>query len=124
MESLAAIGASSPAKCATAKDGESVNVGDLELHPGYTVRGTVTLNDGGAIPAGMRVSLGASGAFDAQTVQIGADGIFEFRNVPRGRYDVFPSVRGYELPGNNGTITTEVAGDVPDLRMALDRRRR
>jgi hypothetical protein len=124
MESLAAIGASSPVKCATAKDGEAVNVGDLELHPGYTVRGMVTLNDGAAIPAGMRVSLGASDGFDTQTVPIGADGSFEFRNVPLGKYGIFPSVRGYDLPGGKYTVEAEVAGDISDFRMALDRKSR
>jgi hypothetical protein len=124
MESLAAIGASLPVKCATAKDGEAINVGDLELHPGYTVRGTVTLNDGAAIPAGMRVSLGASDGFDTQTVSIAADGSFEFSNVPRGKYGIFPSVRGYDLPGGKYTMEAEVAGDIAGFRMALDRKNR
>jgi len=30
-------------KCATVRDGEEVDVGDIEIHPGHRLRGKVTL---------------------------------------------------------------------------------
>jgi hypothetical protein len=120
MESIAALGATDPVECATARDGQEVNVGDIQIHPGYRLRGKVTLSDGAAIADGMRVTISADRARDSQTVVIGRDGHFEFINLPGGKYEIFTSVRGYEMQGNQRTIEATVDGNRDDFVITLD----
>jgi hypothetical protein len=120
MESLDKTGASPLIECATNKDGETINVGDLDVRPGHSVRGTVALSDGAAMPRGMRITISSTKAFDSQTAVLASDGAFEFRNVPAGDYTVFPSVRGYQLPNEKMTVDAKVEGDVSDFKLVLD----
>jgi hypothetical protein len=126
MESIAALGATQPVAFSTKGDNEEVNVGDIEIQPGHHVGGRVTLSDGAAMPDGMRITISASygGAWDNQTVTIGRDGRFEFVSVPAGKYEIFPSVRGYSLQENKTTIDATVDRDRDDLVLMLDRNAR
>jgi hypothetical protein len=121
MESIASLGATRPVEFSTKGDNQEVNVGDIEIQPGHRLAGKVTLSDGAAIADGMRVTIGAVGAWDSQTVTIGRDGHFEFAGLPAGKYEIFPSVRGYHLQGDKGTIDTTVDRDRDDLVLMLDR---
>jgi hypothetical protein len=122
MESIAALGATQPVEFSTKQDNEEVNVGDIEIQPGHRVGGRVTLSGGAAMRDGMRITISASygGVWDNQTVTIGRDGRFEFAGVPAGKYEIFPSVRGYRLPENKNTIDTTVDRDRDDLAIVLD----
>ena len=120
MDSIATLGATDPVPVATARDGEAVDVGDIEIHPGYRVRGKITLSDGTAISEGMRVTLSAQRGFDSQTVLIGRDGRFEFISIPKGKYEISPTVRGYQLPEKAFTVPASVDRDVDDFAMVLD----
>src|SRR5579862_1626605 len=95
MESVAKWGATGNVQCATTRNDEVVELGDLELKPGYRLRGKVVLSDGTAIPNGMRVTISASEAFDSQTVPLPPTGQFEFAGLAAGTYSVFASVKGY-----------------------------
>jgi protocatechuate 3,4-dioxygenase beta subunit len=120
MEALAARGAVAPVKIATKADGEVVDVGDLQVAPGFRVKGTVVLSDGNPLPEGMQVFMTPacmscnevkplkfpSGMtvfdesfqlMDIQTVTLGPDGRFEFRGLAGGPYHVHASVKGYGL---------------------------
>jgi uncharacterized GH25 family protein len=121
MESIAGLGATDPVECATARDGQEVNVGDIQIHPGYRLRGNVTLSDGAAIADGMRVTISADRARDSQTVSIGRDGHFEFVGLPAGKHEIFTSVRGYQMQGNQRTIEIAIDRDKDDFAIALDR---
>ena len=120
MDSIAALGATVPVRLSTNRDEEEVNVGDIQIQPGYQLSGKVTLRDGAAIPNGMRITIGAKEGFDTQTVFLGPEGRFEFFNVPRGTYEVFPSVRGYSLPEGKFSIDTTVDRNRDDLALTLD----
>jgi hypothetical protein len=120
MESIAAVGATDRVECATARDGEEVDVGDIQIHPGHRLRGRVTLSDGAAMADGMRVTISAYRAWDSQTVIIGRDGHFEFVGLPTGKYEIVPSVRGYRLQENRGTIETTIDRDIDNFAIALD----
>jgi hypothetical protein len=120
MESIAVLGATDPVAFATARDGEEVNVSDIEIHPGHRVRGKVTLSDGAAIADGMRVTLAAQRGFDSQMVLLGRDGRCEFVSIPAGKYEIFPCVRGYQLPGQALTVETSVEGGVDNFALVLD----
>jgi hypothetical protein len=121
MESIAAMGATQPVGFSTKGDNEEVNVGDIEIQPGHRLAGKVTLSDGAAIAEGMRMTIGSDSAWDQQTVTIGRDGRFEFIGLPVGKFEMFPSVRGYNLQGGKNTIDTTVDRDKDDLVIALDR---
>jgi hypothetical protein len=121
MESIAAIGATNPVESSTARNGELLNVGDLQIIPGHQVRGKITLSDGTQIPDGMRVTISADRVWDTQTVVIAADGTFEFRSLPAGKYNIFPSVRGYELKERQHAIELTVDEDLASLEIVLDR---
>ena len=120
MDSIAALGATVPVKLSTKRENQEVNVGDIEIQPGYKLSGRVTLSDGTAIPNGMRITVGAKEGFDTQTVLLGPEGRFEFFNVPRGTYEVFPSVRGYSLPEGKFTIDTTMDRNRDDIALTLD----
>jgi uncharacterized GH25 family protein len=121
MESIGGLGATDHMKCATVRDGEEVDVGDIEIHPGHRLRGKVTLSDGAVIADGMRVTVTSEGGTgDSQTVLIGRDGHFEFVSLPTGDYQIFASVRGYESGANQDASTT-VDRDVDGFIIKLDR---
>jgi len=121
MESIAALGAADPVACATARDSQDVNVGDIQIHPGHRLRGRITLSDGAAMAEGMRVTISSDRAFDSQTVVIGSDGRFEFAGLHTGKYEVFTSVRGYRLPENKRVIETTIDWDVDNFAIALEK---
>ncbi len=120
MESIAALGATDPVECATARDSQEVNVGDIQIHPGHRLRGRVTLTDGAAMADGMRVTISADRAWDSQTVIIGSDGHFEFVGLPTGKYEIFTSVWGYQLHENRDTIDTTIDRDIDNFAITLD----
>jgi hypothetical protein len=118
MESIATLGATLPVECATKHDLEEVNVGDIQIQPGYHVRGKVTLSDGASIADGMRITINATKGFDSQTVTIGRDdGSFEFTSLAPGDYKIFTSVRGYDIAGD--TLAKTVTRDIDDLAIVL-----
>jgi hypothetical protein len=97
MESIAALGATDPVACATNRDNEEINVADIQIEPGHRLRGRVTLSDGAALADGMRITIGAERAWDTQTALIGRDGRFEFAGLATSGYQIFPSVKGYQM---------------------------
>jgi hypothetical protein len=119
MESIVSLGATDAVPAVVNRDGEDVDVGDIEIQPGHRVRGRITLSDGAAIADGMRVTISAQRVWDSQTVLIGRDGWFQFLSVPTGKYEILPSVRGYKLPGDAFTIQTSVEKDIDDFAVAL-----
>ncbi len=112
MESISGRGATVPIECATKKDGEDVNIGDILIKPGYRLRGTVVLSDGKPIGEGMRVTISADKASDSQTIFLPSDGSFEFNGLAPGKYQVFASVRGYRTPQWDYRMKTDPPGTV------------
>jgi uncharacterized GH25 family protein len=95
MDSISALGATSPIEVHVSKDGESVQAPDLVITPGVHVRGTVLASDSKPIAEGMRVTLSSNEVWDSRTVPLAFDGHFEFSNVPVGKYTINVSVKGY-----------------------------
>ena len=121
MNSIAALGATSPLACTTSQDIEEVNVGDIKIHRGHRLRGSITLSDGAPMADGMRVTLSADRVWDAQTVVIGRDGHFEFVGLDTGTYELFTSVKGYELQDNQETLATVIDRDQDGFIITLKR---
>ncbi len=119
MESIAPLGATDPIEISTVRDGELLNVNDLEIVSGHLLRGRVRVSDGKKIPNGMRITIASDRVWDSQTVLIGSDGTFKFRSLPTGKYQIFPSVRGYRLQNNQRAIELMVDNDIDDLAVVL-----
>jgi len=124
MESIAPLGATTPVECATARDGEVVDAGDIQMQPGHRLRGKVTLSDGAAMAEGMRVTIDADRAWDSETVIIGRDGRFEFTSLAAGKYRIFTSVRGYQPATGKSEVECTIDRDIDDFAIVLDPARR
>jgi hypothetical protein len=119
MEALAPRGLSAEIiECATKGDGQDVDVGDIPIKPGYTLRGRILLSDGKLIPPDMRITVSADRASDSQTLMLAPDGRFEFSGLARGVYGLAPSVKGYEWRDNQSTELL-IEGDVSNLAVLL-----
>jgi hypothetical protein len=118
MESIAALGATPPVEFATKRDKDEVDVGDIQIQLGHHLRGKITLSDGAAMADGMRVTIHARRGSDRQTVTIGFDGSFEFTGLATGEYEIYTSVRGYEIP--RGNLPKTVSRDIDDLAIVLN----
>jgi uncharacterized GH25 family protein len=120
MESIAALGATPPVECATKRDKDEVDVGDIQIQRGYSLRGKVTLSDGAAMAEGMRVTIGSTHSSDRQSVTIGRDGSFEFTGLTTGQYNISTSVRGYE----RDPLLKTIDRDIDNFAIVLDPARR
>lgn len=120
MESLAARGIGGGlVECETQDNGEEVNVGDIVLTTGHTLKGRVVLSDGKEIPPEMRVTLSTDRAWDNQMAVLGPDGSFEFHGLVNGVYTISPSVKGYRA-GENFGIEKLVNRDISGMTIRLD----
>jgi Carboxypeptidase regulatory-like domain len=121
MESVALRGASEPKVCSTAKPGEIVNIGDIQLSHGYRLQGKVTVNDGKAIPDGMRVMIYSERVWgkDSQTALLDKDGRFVFVGLPKGEYLISPAVRGYRVASDKHGTRVAVERDIDDFAISL-----
>jgi hypothetical protein len=127
MESLATRGATESIPCATKSDGQEIDIGDIQVQPGYRFRGKVVLADGQPIAGGMRVTIsadpGRGHAWDSQTVLLATDGSFEFTGLRADTYSVFASVRGYEMQdAEYGTLQWKVDSDVDGFVITMARK--
>ena len=126
MESIRGSGATGPVECVTKKDGDDVSVGDIQIKPGFKLRGKVILSDGKPIPDGMRVSIYSEKSQDAKTMMLGSNGSFEFTGIVPDKYEVFASVRGYQPPQWDYRTQTDppgtllLKGDTDDFLLTLN----
>lgn len=106
-ESVASRGATGNIKCATKRDDEIVDLGDLQLKPAYHLRGKVSLSDGSPIPHGITVTISSDIVRDAQKVTVPPNGQFQFAGLAAGNYDVSASVKGYSPPHSPAPVSVE-----------------
>ena len=119
MESLLSRGATEPVMCATTKDKEQVDVGDIQVKPGHRFQGQVVLGDGKRIANGMRVVISSARAWDTQTATLSSDGHFEFVGLSLGSYSISPAVKGYTLPGGVQEVAISIDRDVDNWAIVL-----
>jgi len=120
MESVASRGATEAKACATTRADEIVNVGDIQLGPGYRFEGTVLLSDGKPIPEGTRVIITSQRVWDTQTAILDKGGRFTFFSLPQGRYSISAAVRGYDFPDGGYEVETAVERDVNNFVITLN----
>ena len=119
MESLGSRGATEPVICATTRDKEQVDLGDIQVKPGHRLRGQVILSDGKPIPNGMRMLINSDRAWDIQTATLGLDGHFDFVGLAVGGYSISPAVKGYSLPDGAREVAISIDRDVDSWTIVL-----
>jgi hypothetical protein len=127
MDSLEAVGSLKARPIFTESHGQTIDVGDLALEPGHSLRGRVVLSDGKPLPPNTRILLNRTEAWDTQTATIGDDGAFAFVGVPDEIVDLNISVPGYHLSKRNHSIDLyaravegRVDGDIDGLTLVLE----
>lgn len=120
MASVSGQGATIPVEVKVDRDGQYLTAPDLQLKPGYSLKGTVLLSDQKPIPPGMHVSVSSNTVWDTQTTDLGADGRFEFVNLPVGDYEIWASVKGYdEKDPNAQPVPVSVKSDIHGYTITL-----
>lgn len=110
----------------TGDNDTTIDVGDIHLEPGYTIRGRVVLSDGEPLPKnGRKVEFVARGAH--QRAEIDDDGSFVLENVPTGEVSMAVQMPGYHISRwnpnrdqNNRGIIGTVSGDIDDYVVLLE----
>jgi uncharacterized GH25 family protein len=120
MESIAWRGATDSTACATTRDHEEVNVGDIQIKRGYRVQGKVVLSDGKPVPEAMRLIIYSEHNRDNAIAPVSAEGRFEVVGLAPGKYSLFPSLRGYKLRGGGPQVEMSIDGDVDNFIITLD----
>jgi hypothetical protein len=117
MTSLSQGASTQPVECATKQAGDAVDIGDLHLEAGHSLKGKILLPDGKSMPDGMRVIISSSESRDSQVVPLHSDGSFECSGLPTGTYDIYPAVRGYVA--SKPIRKMPIEHDISDLKIML-----
>jgi hypothetical protein len=128
MESLKGSGSIPVRGVNTEAHGTRLDLGDIEVQPGYRLTGRLVLGDGKRVPAGTQVLLSREDAWDSQTAAVGPEGRFSFTGLPAERVSLSTRVRGYHPSPRNASFNLlnpfelmgMIQGDVEDLRFLLD----
>jgi hypothetical protein len=128
MESLKSYGAVPIRAVKTAAHGSTVDLGDIEVQPGYRLTGRLVLADGKPVPPETRMPASREEAWDSQTATVGPDGRFSLTGLPPEQLSLYTNVRGYHLSPKNASydllnrdgLLGTVRADIDDLRFLLD----
>ena len=82
-------------------DGESADVGEIQLARGFAIAGQIRTSDGKKIPGGAKVSIRRDEMWDRQEVNLDAQGLFKMVGVPNEAVWLRVDMRGYRPAGEN-----------------------
>jgi hypothetical protein len=91
----------SPRKVSTGAEASTLDLGDLQMAPAYTLRGRVLLADGQPVPARTRIYLGLERGNDSKNTTLDPDGWFEFAGVPADQVSLSVRIPGYRVSAKN-----------------------
>jgi hypothetical protein len=128
MDSLKEYGAIPYRVLETRAHGSTLDLGDIEVRPGYRLTGRLVLSDGKPVPPETRVLASRWEAWDSQTATVGPDGRFSFTGLPAEELRLSTNVRGYHASPKNASfdllnrlgLLGTVKGDVDDLPLLLE----
>jgi len=128
MDSLRPQGAIAARAVRTGASRSEVDMGDIDVTPGFRCSGTVVLKDGKQVPAGTRILLSRMEAWDHQIGDVDKEGAFRFTGLPKETYTLSVHVAGYYLsprnvsrcPLNTFHLLGVVAEDIEGLRVLFE----
>jgi len=102
MNSLQPFGAVPVRIVHAGNQGSVIDVGTLQVVPGYRLAGQVKLSDGKPIPDHTHLFIGREAAWDTSVVvELPTDGLFDFTNIPAETISLKTSIKGYRLSERN-----------------------
>lgn len=104
MDKAQEKGAAALIQVRTGADDGILDAGSMEMVPSHRISGRVVLEDGSPTPAGVRVLISRSEAWDHQYAKVDKDGTFSFKGLPSEEYNLSVSVPGYRLSPKNGSF--------------------
>jgi len=128
MESLEERGCIPARPIQLDEDGSTLNVGDVEVKPGFVIAGQIKLRDGKPIPPKTRVLLGREQAWDTRQLMADETGHFRFTGVPAELVDLSVNLKGYRPSARNASLDLlnsfellgRVVADKSDLVLELE----
>jgi uncharacterized GH25 family protein len=90
-----------PKPVSTSAEASTLDLGDLEMSPAYTVRGRVLLSDGQPVPGRTRIYLSLENGSDSKNTTLDPDGWFEFLGVPADQVSITLRIPGYRVSAKN-----------------------
>jgi len=107
----------------TAAEGTTIDLGDLKMQPGHSLRGRVVLSDGKEVPSRNRIYLYTEQIGDSQDHGVRPDGSFTFTGIPEGRVEISLRLKGYHVSDknpnkdwlNDGRLLGKLESDIKDF---------
>jgi protocatechuate 3,4-dioxygenase beta subunit len=129
MASLEPYGAIAPTLVQTSADGETTDMGDIEVAPGLRLAGKVQTRNGEPLPKWLKVRVGHDSAWDSQSAAVGDAGEFTLDGISKGRIEVSLNSRDWRLSGvnrsldlwNPGGMTGLLEEDKTDLLLVIEK---
>jgi hypothetical protein len=104
MDSLKGIGSIPIRNVRSEAHGSTLDVGDMQVQPGFQLAGRIVLADGKPVPPETRVLASREEAWDSQTATVGPDGRFSFTDLPPEHLSLSTNVRGYRPSTQNASF--------------------
>ncbi len=104
MQSLGARGCIPAKNVRAGDDGETTDVGDVELKPAFVLAGQIRLTDGKPLPVNEHVQLSRENAWDSSQIETDEAGHFRFVGVPPEQVSLSARVPGYRLSLRNASL--------------------
>lgn len=104
MDSLGARGCIPAKNVHTGGDGETVDVGDIEVQPAFVLAGRIRLTDGKPLPSHEHVQLSRESPWDSSQIETDEAGHFKFIGVPPEQIGIMARVPGYRLSLHNASL--------------------
>lgn len=104
MKSLGDKGSFPAQRVRLQDDGSTLDVGEVQVKPGFTVEGQIRLTDGKPLATNLHVLLGREEAWDTQQTKADKTGKFHFGGVPPESVSVSARVNGYRMSLRNGSL--------------------
>jgi hypothetical protein len=101
---LAGLGYVPALDLTTSAERTVLDVGDLEVRPGFRVSGKVVLGDGRESPPHTRLTVSRESVSDPQEVALREDGSFDLSGVPGEVVSLSVRVPGYRLSKKNASL--------------------
>jgi len=106
MQSLGERGCIPAKNIRAGDDGETNDVGDVQVQPAFVLAGQIRLTDGKPVPAHEHVQLSRESPWDSSQFETDESGHFRFTGVPPEQVGLSARVPGYRLSLRNASLDT------------------